>query len=121
MLNGSVPVGCSSPYRTSPFETIYPHAGQPHRSLVFASQNGRAELQPGPGTSLAAELSMSRPDIAPTSLSPAVEAVNAAQVVEPLQPPAVEQATSLCLEQVRLICDIPTSCLSLLSKCIVCY
>ena len=109
MLNGSVPVGCSSPYRTGPFETIYPHAGQPHRSLVFASQNGRAELQPGPGTSLAEELSMSRPDIAPTSLSPAVEAVNAAQVLEPLQPPAIEQATSVGLEQVRLIHDIPIS------------
>lgn len=81
------------------------HAGQPHRSLVFASQKGRAEVLPGPGTSYAAELSMSRPDVAPTSLSPALEAVEAAQLSQPhesVEQPLADSAASIRLEQVIL-------------------
>ena len=79
-------------------------AGQPHRSLVFASQRGRAEVLPGPGTSYAPELAMSRPDVAPASLNPAVEALDAAQPSQSpqtLEQPAVEPPASIRLEQVR--------------------
>ncbi len=76
-------------------------AGQPHRSLVFASQRGRAEVLPGPGTSYAPELAMSRPDVAPASLSPALEALDAAQPsqsFQTLEQPAVEPPASIRLE-----------------------
>ena len=76
------------------------HAGQPHRSLVFASHRGRAEVLPGAGTSYAPELSMSRPDVASTSLSPAFEAVDAAQPFETMQQGAAEPVISVRLEQV---------------------
>ena len=78
-------------------------AGQPHRSLVFASQRGRAEVLPGPGTSYAPELAMSRPDVARTSLNPALEAVDAAQPAQPLETsgqPSADPAASIRLEQV---------------------
>lgn len=75
-------------------------AGQPHRSLVFASQGGRAETLPGPGTSGAAELAMSRPDIAPTSLSPALNALSAAKPAPAMEQPLPEQPASVRIEQV---------------------
>ena len=81
-------------------------AGQPHRALVFASRRGRAEVWPGPGTSYAAELSMSRPEVDPTSLIPALEAVYAAQPAQPLAAsgqPSADIAASVPLEQVLLI------------------
>ena len=61
--------------------------GRRHRSLVFSSQRGRAEALPGPGTSHAAELAMSRPDVSPETLSPSAEAIGATQPVEALEQP----------------------------------
>ena len=61
-------------------------------------------MLPGPGTSYAPELAMSRPDVAPASLSPALEALDAAQPsqsFQTLEQPAVEPPASIRLEQVR--------------------
>ena len=75
-------------------------AGQPHRSLVFSSQRGRAEALPGPGTSHTAELAMSRPDISPETLTPSVEATGATQSSGALEQPLSGQPEPVSPKQV---------------------
>ena len=61
-------------------------------------------MLPGSGTSYAPELAMSRPDVAPASLNPALEAVDAArppQNLHTLEQPAFEAPASIRLEQVN--------------------
>ena len=74
--------------------------GQPHRALVFSSMRGRAEALPGPGTSHAAELAMSRPDVSPETLSPSAEALSAPQPSGALEQPLSEELEPVSLKQV---------------------
>ena len=85
--------------------------GQPHRALVFSSQRGRAEALPGPGTSHAAELAMSRPDVSPESLSPSVEALGATQPSGALEQPLSEGLEAVSPKQVgSQACGANESC-----------